>query len=174
MIITKTASKVVDFFWKIHYTSGERKVMMDARLEARPKSPRLEKITPSHQNSNCFHTWLYFSFRCSYYEKSNHTAPEIELLPHLCVKTSENQLLAHISCSKEHLHCFVGIFFSILDINWFARILDWTTSTLLSANFDVKDPFENLKIESSELFLKILRVASYCWKLLWKLVCHAY
>ena len=111
MIITKTASKVVDFFWKIHHTSGERKVMMDARLEARPKSPRLEKITPSHQNSNCFHTWLYFSFRCSYYEKSNHTAPEIELLPHMCVKTSENQLLAHISCSKEHLHCFLGSFF---------------------------------------------------------------
>ena len=30
---------------------------MEARLETRPKSPRLEKITPSHQNSNCFHTW---------------------------------------------------------------------------------------------------------------------
>ena len=30
--------------------------MMDARFEARPKSPRLEKMTPSHQNSNCFHT----------------------------------------------------------------------------------------------------------------------
>ena len=104
--------------------------------------------TTPHQKSNCFHTCASKLLRI-------------------------NSL--HISHVQGALALFCGkFFFSILDINWFARILDWTTSTLLSANFDVKDPFENLKIESPELFLKILRVASYCWKSLWKLVCHAY
>ena len=126
----------------------------------------------------------------------DHTlAPELELFPHLIIfflsllvlweikphrtrnriaSTPVRQNFWESTPCKEHLHFFVGFFFTILDINWFARILDWTTSTLLSANFDVKDPFDNLKIESTELFLKILSVASYCWKSLWKLVCHAY
>ena len=54
---TKQTQIQIDLSNRKPNTSGERKVMMEARLETRPKSPRLEKITPSHQNSNCFHTW---------------------------------------------------------------------------------------------------------------------
>ena len=41
--------------------SADRKVTMEARLETSPKRPRLENKTPSHQNSNCFHTWASIS-----------------------------------------------------------------------------------------------------------------
>ena len=49
--------------------SAERKVRTEARLETSPNSPRLEKSTPSHQNSNIQekgYELIVIVFACSY------------------------------------------------------------------------------------------------------------
>ena len=56
-MISQTASAARSWLKVCFLRSAERKVAMEARLEMSPNRPRLEKRTPSHQNSNCFHTW---------------------------------------------------------------------------------------------------------------------
>ena len=55
-MISQTASAARSWLKVCFLRSAERKVAMEARLEMSPNRPRLEKRTPSHQNSNCFHT----------------------------------------------------------------------------------------------------------------------
>lgn len=63
-MISQTASAARSWLKVCFLRSAERKVAMEARLEMSPNRPRLEKRTPSHQNSNCFHTWNQIRFFC--------------------------------------------------------------------------------------------------------------